>query len=675
MWQNLGLAKKIGMGIGVVLLLLSVVGVVAHQGISHMVADGLEVVGGNRLRGAILQREIDHLNWAGKVSAFINDEHAGELKVQLDPTQCAFGQWYYGQGRKDAEKLVPALTPLLGEIEEPHQRLHASAAEIKAKHRPVDSGLPRFLAEKETDHVVWSDQVLTDLVDQKTSLSVQLDYTKCGLGQFIYGGEGKKMAQDNQLGVLLNRMEPAHKRLHTLGGQINAALAQGERDRAMQIYRHEVKKVLHEVRTYLKEMQLRAQGNLKVRDEVNAIFVQQTQKYLSHLQALFHKMDQAVADNVMSEDVMVAGGQQTRASVATLSIIALLVGIVLAVLIARSIVRPIQAGVQVVQRIASGDLSSRCATSRQDEVGQMLGALDGMVGKLREVVTDIEVAASQVSLGSNELSVGAQVLSDGASQQAASIEETSSAMEEISSNIQQSAENAQETERIANKASQDAQQGGEAVTLAVKAMHEVASKISIIEEIARQTNLLALNAAIEAARAGEHGKGFAVVASEVRKLAERSQTAAGEISQMSSSNVQLAGRTEQIIDALVPDIQRTAKLVRGIALSAQEQTQGVGQVNSAIQQLDQVIQQNAGAAEQMAATAEQLSAQSEVMQASIAFFKLASDAAPNRAGVMAVAQHLPTGSAGQTKPALPRRVDGAKGGQRADAGDRDYERF
>jgi methyl-accepting chemotaxis protein len=191
----------------------------------------------------------------------------------------------------------------------------------------------------------------------------------------------------------------------------------------------------------------------------------------------------------------------------------------------------------------------------------------------------------------------------------------------MASSIQQNADNARQTDKIASKASEDARSSGEAVVRTVKAMRQVAEKIGIIEEIARKTDLLALNAAVEAARAGEHGKGFAVVASEVRKLAERSQTAAAEISRLSIDGVQVAESAGQLLTKLVPDIQRTAELVREIAAASAEQSTGASQVNKAIQQLDQVIQQNSAASEEMASTAEELSSQAEVLQTSIAFFK------------------------------------------------------
>jgi methyl-accepting chemotaxis protein len=198
-------------------------------------------------------------------------------------------------------------------------------------------------------------------------------------------------------------------------------------------------------------------------------------------------------------------------------------------------------------------------------------------------------------------------------------------MEQMSSNIKQNADNAAQTDKIAIKSASDGQESGKSVLEAVSSMKEIASKISIIEEIARQTNLLALNAAIEAARAGEHGKGFAVVAAEVRKLAERSQKAAGEINQLSSSTVKTSEVAGEMLGKLVPDIQRTAELVQEITAASKEQDTGAEQINKALQQLEQVIQQNASAAEEMASTTEELTGQSDQLMSALSFFRTGED--------------------------------------------------
>ena len=274
----------------------------------------------------------------------------------------------------------------------------------------------------------------------------------------------------------------------------------------------------------------------------------------------------------------------------------------------------------VANQIANGDLMvTPKPMSDKDTLGL---ALESMVERLRGVVADAISASENVSAGSQQLSSSSEQVSQGATEQAASAEEASASMEEMAANIKQNADNAAQTEKIARQSAKDAEASGDAVNRAVSAMRTIAEKISIVQEIARQTDLLALNAAVEAARAGEHGKGFAVVASEVRKLAERSQSAAAEISAMSGDTVKAAQEAGEMLTRLVPDIRKTAELVSEITAACREQDIGASQINEAIQQLDKVTQQNAGASEQMSATSEELAAQAEELQTSIAFFKV-----------------------------------------------------
>ncbi len=287
-----------------------------------------------------------------------------------------------------------------------------------------------------------------------------------------------------------------------------------------------------------------------------------------------------------------------------------------------SVINPLNIAADYVDRISKGDIPAKITENYHGDFNTIKNNLNLMIENLSGFAADVQIAADQVASGSEQMSSGSQQMSQGASEQASSVEEVSSSMEQMSSNIRQNADNAQQTEKIAIKSAEDAKAGGKAVAETVSAMREIAGKISIIEEIARQTNLLALNAAIEAARAGEHGKGFAVVASEVRKLAERSQDAAGEIGQLSTTSVQVAEKAGEMLTRLVPDIQKTAELVQEISAASNEQNTGAEQINKAIQQLDQVIQQNAAASEEMASTSEELAAQAEQLQKTIAFFKV-----------------------------------------------------
>ncbi|WP_244493442.1 methyl-accepting chemotaxis protein [Aureimonas sp. N4] len=290
--------------------------------------------------------------------------------------------------------------------------------------------------------------------------------------------------------------------------------------------------------------------------------------------------------------------------------------------------RPLNILQDAFSRMAGGDLSRSVeATRSKDEIGDLQNAAAAMAKRLASTVGQIRETASQVSSGAANSSMTAQQLSSGSTEQAAASEQASAAIEQMTANIRQNADNASTTEKIAAQAAEHAGTTGEAVAKSTQAMREIAEKIALVQEIARQTDLLALNAAIEAARAGQHGKGFAVVASEVRKLAERSQSTATEIGNLSTRTLVVAEDAGSRLQRLVPDIRRTAELVSEISAACREQSIGIEQINQAIGQLDQVTQANAGAAGEMAATAEQLSNEAQRLNVQTDYFKLASTAA------------------------------------------------
>ena len=311
-----------------------------------------------------------------------------------------------------------------------------------------------------------------------------------------------------------------------------------------------------------------------------------------------------------------------RVLVLTLIVLAVVVAGFIAVMVTRGITIPILRVVGVAEAIAQGDLRATVEVTSRDEIGKLQAAMREMAGKLSQVVGEIRAGAGALSAAAGQVSSTSQALSQGTSEQAASVEETTSSLEQMSASITQNAENSRQTEQMALKGAKDAEESGRTVTATATAMKDIAEKVSIIEEIAYQTNLLALNAAIEAARAGEHGRGFAVVATEVRKLAERSQVAAKEISGLASSSVKVAERSGRLLDELVPAIRKTADLVQEVAAASNEQSSGVAQINKAMSQVDQVTQRNASGSEELASTAEEMTSQAEALQQLVAFFRL-----------------------------------------------------
>ena len=308
-----------------------------------------------------------------------------------------------------------------------------------------------------------------------------------------------------------------------------------------------------------------------------------------------------------------------------ITVIVFIIGVLVIVLLSKSIVKPIMINSEYADKLANGDLTfefDQKLFENKDESGDLAKSFFALIEKLRSVVFEVKNSSNQVGQGSVQLAQTSEEISQGASEQASTSEEVSSSMEEMGAAIKQNSENAALTARMATKAAEDAEAGGMAVQEAIDAMKQISEKITVIEDISRNTNMLSLNAAIEAARAGEHGKGFAVVAGEVKKLAFNSQSAAKEIMQLAKISAEKADNAGDKIKAIIPDIKKTAVLVKEILESSQEQDIGAEQVSKVMLQLDQVIQTNASAAEESASMSEELSSQAEKLIEMISFFKV-----------------------------------------------------
>ncbi len=334
-----------------------------------------------------------------------------------------------------------------------------------------------------------------------------------------------------------------------------------------------------------------------------------------------------VEDNLSQDLAQMATQLSDQASSAfwhavIISLVAAFITFLFSYLVVKGVTVPLTDALARMRDIAEGegDLTKRIDIKSTDEVGLLCMAANNFIDKIHDVISSVKTNAEGLRDASNQVNTAAQDLSSGSSEQAASVEETSSSLEQMSATVNQNAENASQTEKMASNSAIQAEDGGKQVAETVTAMKDIAEKIGIIEDIAYQTNLLALNAAIEAARAGEHGRGFAVVASEVRKLAGRSETAAGEISSLAKSSVEVAEGAGKLLEEIVPSIAKTAELVEEINASSEEQASGITEISGAMEQLDTVTQNNASLAEELSATAEEMTAQVQSLADMMAFF-------------------------------------------------------
>ncbi|MBF0463401.1 MAG: HAMP domain-containing protein [Magnetococcales bacterium] len=620
--KNIKLGIKLGFGFGLVLLLTILVAAVGHNGVTGLadrIDKTLEMTAlGNHLRDAIQAEKL----FIALGDAKYLDENTKHIEILKKQAMLDREQKFHDSSDKANMDAVLATV-------EDYSKTFAQYVELKRNRNELATRIQKMAdtVDATVDAMVAEQQKQLDL--QTAEMVSQ------GEGTVDQAAMAVKIAAAEERSNRITNVTTLKNDFKNVRSDEQGILAGHNKDeQSIQNNQNGATETLQKAQKLLPAF--KANEGL----EQIKIIITSIEQYQKDMNAVLDTIKgQAKAEQEMvaarqSADARVSAmidGQKQKASaqvsaattlISVFSLGAVVLGLCVAFFLTRTIASSLTKGVAFAKRIASGDLTATIQLQQKDEVGQLADTLKGMAERLREVIGEVSVAAEQVLVGSRTSAEFAQSLSQGTTEQATSAATILSALEAITGSCQLNTDSSDTTQNLAIKAAQDATKGGEAVDQAVLAMRAIAAKIGIIEEIARQTNLLALNAAIEAARAGEHGKGFAVVAAEVRKLAERSQTAAGEISHLSTSSVNISEQAGMIIGKLVPDIKETAERIRGISDCSRQQREGIAQIGQSIQQLDQVVQRNASTSREMAATAEELSAQANGMHQSMAFFNL-----------------------------------------------------